>query len=77
MPPPSLYPNGRLRNLASVPLPEKERETTVVTGLPAGVTLAGEKLQLTPVTGEEQEKVTVWLNPYSGVTVRLMAADSP
>jgi hypothetical protein len=46
--------------------------------VPVGVTLAGLKLQLTPVgSPDPQLKLTAWLNPPAGVTVRTVVPALP
>ncbi len=50
----------------------------VTAAVPVGVTLAGEKLQLTPVgRPEPHENVTAWLNPPAGVTVKTAVPEPP
>lgn len=49
----------------------------VVTALPAGVTLAGEKTQLASEGSPEQANVTAWLKPFCGVTVKVTNPDFP
>ncbi len=48
-----------------------------VTGAPFGVTVAGEKLQLTSEGSPEQAKVTAWLKPPIGVSVSVAVPDCP
>ena len=40
-----------------------------------GVTVDGENEQLSPDGRPEQLKLTAWLNPFCGVTVRVKVAD--
>jgi hypothetical protein len=42
-----------------------------------GVTVDGENEQLSPDGRPEQLKLTAWLNPFCGVTVRVKVADLP
>ena len=49
----------------------------MLVGAPApGVMVAGFKVQVMPV-GAVQDKVTVLLNPFAGVRVRVKVADCP
>ena len=43
--------------------------TVLVTGAPLGVTLAGEKVQVTPAGIPEQARLIAELNPFAGVKV--------
>jgi hypothetical protein len=47
-----------------------------LTAAPAGVTVDGVKLQLVPL-GQVMLRVTVWLNPPTGVTVTVAVAGVP
>jgi hypothetical protein len=48
-----------------------------VTGAAAGVSVASEKLQVSPAGSPEQEKLTACVKPFCGVTVRVKFADWP
>ena len=48
-----------------------------VTGAPEGVTVAGEKEQLSPDGSPEQLKATDCVKPFCGVTVSVNCADWP
>lgn len=49
----------------------------VVTALPFGVTVEGEKLQELASGSPEQAKLTDWSKPLSGVTVTVVLPDWP
>ena len=46
-----------------------------VTALPFGVTVEGEKLHVLAAGRPEQAKLTIWLNPFCGVTVMVVIPD--
>src|ERR1700743_1664544 len=49
----------------------------VLTATPVGVTVCGEKEQLSPEGSPEQVKLTACVNPFWGVTVKVTFADAP
>jgi len=49
----------------------------VLAAAPAGDTVEGEKVQLSPSGCPEQLKLTVWPKPFCGVTVSVLVADCP
>jgi len=51
--------------------------TTVVTADPFGVTLAGTNVHVASEGNPEQAKLTAWLNPFDGVTVRVEVPEEP
>lgn len=67
--------NGWFLAVSGLPTPLDDMFDVVsvsmlVAGEPLGVTVDGLKLQ-TEATSTLQIKLTVWLNPFSGVTVRV------
>jgi hypothetical protein len=54
-----------------------EMVSWLVAGAPEVVTVPGLKVQLAPAGKPEQAKFTVELNPFCGVTVRLMVCGLP
>lgn len=52
-------------------------ESVAVTGAAAGVTDCGLKPQLAPLGRPEQAKLTDCLNPFAGVTVRVIVPMVP
>lgn len=48
-----------------------------LTALPLGVTLEGEKTQVASEGNPEHAKVTAWLKPFFGVTVKVTNPDLP
>lgn len=61
--------NPGIKNCAEVVAVATVR--VVVPAEPFGVTLGGAKLQVAPEGNPEQAKVTAWLKPFVGVTVRV------
>jgi hypothetical protein len=51
-----------------------EKLTVVLSGAPAGVSVAGLKLHDAPVGRPEQAKLIAALNPFTGVTVKVAEA---
>jgi hypothetical protein len=51
-----------------------EKLTVVVSGAPAGVSVAGLKLHVAPDGRPEQVKLIAELNPFTGVTVKVADA---
>jgi hypothetical protein len=55
----------------------EEIVSCVVAAAPEGVTVAGLKEQAVPTGSPEQAKLTIVLNPYCGVTVRVTVPCPP